>query len=84
MLQVAIFHPQFQFDGTEPDDVTNATNRSPFPTLHLLREGSVERAVAAFPNAEAIFEANIATLQNLGAAGWADLQLQIKRAAANP
>lgn len=84
VLQVAIFHPQFQFDGTEPDDVTNATNRSPFPTLHLLREDSVERAVAAFPNAEAIFEANIATLENLGAAGWADLQLQIKQAAANP
>jgi uncharacterized protein len=84
MLQVASFHPQFQFDGTDPDDVTNATNRSPYPTLHLLREDSVERAVAAFPSAESIFEANIATLEKLGAAGWTALQAQIKQTAANP
>jgi uncharacterized protein len=84
VLQVASFHPQFQFDGTEADDVTNATNRSPYPTLHLLREDSVERAVAAFPNAESIFETNISTLEKLGAAGWAALQAQIKQTAANP
>jgi uncharacterized protein len=88
VLQVASFHPQFQFEGTEPDDVTNATNRSPYPTLHLLREDSVERAVAAFPNAEAVMEniveTNIATLEKLGAAGWAELQVQIKQTAANP
>jgi uncharacterized protein len=84
VLQVAPFHPQFQFEGTEPDDVTNATNRAPYPTLHLLREDSVERAVAAFPNAEDIFDTNIATLEKLGAAGWADLQVEIKKAAANP
>jgi uncharacterized protein len=84
VLQVASFHPQFQFDGTEVDDITNATNRSPYPTLHLLREDSVERAVAAFPNAEAIFETNIATLEKLGAAGWADLQVQIKQAGLKP
>jgi len=80
VLQVAPFHPQFQFDGTHADDLTNATNRAPYPTLHLLREESVARAVEAFPNAEAIFETNIATLENLGAAGWADLQRQIKQA----
>jgi len=80
VLQVAPFHPQFQFDGTHADDLTNATNRAPYPTLHLLREDSVARAVEAFPNAEAIFETNIATLENLGAAGWADLQRQIKQA----
>jgi len=80
VLQVAPFHPQFQFDGTHVDDLTNATNRAPYPTLHLLREDSVARAVEAFPNAEAIFETNIATLENLGAAGWADLQRQIKQA----
>ena len=88
VLQVASFHPQFQFEGTEPDDVTNATNRSPYPALHLLREDSVERAVAAFPNAEAVMEniveTNIATLEKLGASGWADIQLQIKLASANP
>ena len=71
ILQVASFHPQFQFADTEPDDITNATNRSPYPTLHLLREDSVDRAVAAFPEAEAIFERNMATLEKLGQQGWA-------------
>jgi uncharacterized protein len=84
VLQVAPFHPQFQFEGTEPDDVTNATNRAPYPTLHLLREDSVEHAVAAFPNAEDIFDTNIATLEKLGATGWADIQLKIKQASTNP
>ena len=78
VLQVASFHPQFQFAGTHADDVTNATNRSPYPTLHLLREDSVMRAVAAFPQAEAIFEKNITTLEALGAEGWAALQDQCK------
>jgi len=74
VLQVASFHPRFQFADTEPDDITNATNRSPYPTLHLLREDSVDRAVAAFPEAEAIFERNMETLDKLGAKGWADLK----------
>ena len=71
VLQVASFHPRFQFADTGPDDITNATNRSPYPTLHLLREESVDRAVAAFPEAEAIFERNMATLEKLGPDGWA-------------
>ena len=70
VLQIASFHPQFQFADTDEGDITNATNRSPHPTLHLLREDSVERAVAAFPEAEAIFERNIETLRRLGAEGW--------------
>ena len=70
VLQVASFHPQFQFADTDADDITNATNRSPYPTLHLLREDSVERAVAAFPEAETIFERNIETLRRLGPEGW--------------
>ena len=82
VLQIASFHPDYQFAGTEVCDVTNATNRSPYPTLHLLREGSMDRAVAAFPEAEAIFEANIRTLEALGAAGWADLQAQCRADAA--
>jgi hypothetical protein len=69
-LQIASFHPQFQFAGTTADDITNATNRAPYPTLHLLREASVDAAVAAFPQADTIFEANIETLQQLGDAGW--------------
>jgi hypothetical protein len=77
-LQVASFHPQYQFADSAPDDITNATNRSPFPTLHLLREASIDRAVAAFPEAEAIFEANIATMEKLGPEGWAVLQAQCR------
>ena len=78
VIQVASFHPRYQFAGTAPDDLSNATNRSPYPTLHLLREESVERAVAAFPEAEAIFEANIATMRRLGESGWARLQQQCR------
>jgi len=69
-LQVASFHPQFQFEGTAPDDMGNFSNRSPYPTLHLLREDSIDRAVEAFPEAEAIYERNIETLEKLGPAGW--------------
>jgi uncharacterized protein len=78
VLQIASFHPQFQFSGTDVDDVTNATNRSPYPTLHLLREDSIDRAVAAFPQAEAIYEKNMLALEALGAEGWAALQAQCK------
>jgi hypothetical protein len=72
-LQIASFHPRFQFAGTLPGDISNCTNRTPFPTLHLLREASIDRAVEAFPDAEAIYERNIEMLQKLGAAGWAAL-----------
>jgi hypothetical protein len=75
VFQLASFHPQFQFAGTEADDITNATNRAPYPTLHLLREDSVSRAVEAFPEAEAIFERNIETLEALGPSGWAALDV---------
>jgi hypothetical protein len=70
IIQIASFHPQFQFEGTEHDDMGNYTNRAPFPTLHLLREASIERAVAAFPEAETIYERNIERLEKLGLAGW--------------
>ncbi|MFZ2294858.1 MAG: DUF1415 domain-containing protein [Polaromonas sp.] len=75
VVQLASFHPKFQFDGTELDDISNYTNRAPFAVLHLLREESVERAVAAFPEAEAIFEENIKTLEKLGYQGWQGLGL---------
>ena len=75
ILQVASFHPQFQFENTELDDITNFTNRSPYPTLHLLREDSVERAVAAFPEELEIASANIATLEKLGHDGWKALEI---------
>jgi uncharacterized protein len=76
VLQLASFHPLYQFAGTTPQDICNATNRSPYPTLHLLREQSVERAVEAIPSAESIYESNIRTLRTLGARGWAALQEQ--------
>ena len=75
ILQVASFHPHFQFEGTLADDVTNCTNRAPYPTLHLLREESIDRAVEVFPEAQEIFERNIELLERLGAAGWADLDV---------
>jgi hypothetical protein len=75
VVQLASFHPAYRFAGTEPGDVGNCTNRSPYPTLHLLREASIDRAVDAFPQAEAIYEANIATLRRLGAQGWARLEV---------
>jgi uncharacterized protein len=73
VLQVASFHPDYQFAGTQPDDVENCTNRSPYPMLHLLREASVERAVAAFPDPARIFEKNRETLRRLGHEGWRGL-----------
>ena len=76
-IQIASFHPRYRFAGTAPQDLDNATNRAPYPTLHLLREDSVERAVEAFPEAEAIYEANIRTLRELGDSGWAALQKRI-------
>ena len=73
VLQVASFHPDYQFAGSAADDVENFTNRSPYPTLHLLREDSVSRAVEAFPDPEVIVERNVETLRKLGADGWRDL-----------
>ena len=72
-LQIASFHPQYQFADSPPDDITNFTNRSPHPTLHLLREASIARAVASVPDAAEIYERNMRTLQQLGHAGWRTL-----------
>lgn len=70
VLQIASFHPDYRFEGTAADDVGNLTNRSPFPMLHLLREDSIDRAVAAYPDAAAIYERNLDTLRRLGVDGW--------------
>jgi hypothetical protein len=69
-LQIASFHPQYQFEGHEPDDIENYTNRAPYPILHLLREASIDRAVDAFPDAADIYERNMDTLRRLGPEGW--------------
>lgn len=78
VLQVASFHPQYQFEGTEPDDITNFSNRAPYPTLHLLRESSVERAVETHPDTADIYQRNVDTLRRLGHDGWAALDLTEK------
>ena len=72
-LQVADFHPDYQFAGEAPDAMGHFTNRAPYPTLHLLRESSLDEAVAVYPDAALIFERNIASLEALGVQGWADL-----------
>jgi len=75
VLQVADFHPHYQFGGTDADDIENFTNRTPYPTLHLLREASIDKAVAAYPDASLIFERNMEILNKLGHAGWAQLDI---------
>ena len=74
-LQVASFHPDYQFAETDYNDISNFTNRSPYPILHLLREESIERAVEAFPEASEIFDKNIETMEQLGHAGWDQLDV---------
>jgi hypothetical protein len=73
VLQVADFHPLYQFGGTDEDDIENFTNRTPYPTLHLLREASIDKAVEAYPDASLIFERNIEVLNKLGHEGWTKL-----------
>ncbi|VVE72648.1 peptidase [Pandoraea anapnoica] len=75
-LQIASFHPDYQFEGTDPDDAENFTNRSPYPMLHLLREASIDRAVEAFPEAETIYERNEALMRKMGVAGYHEWMAQ--------
>ncbi|MGZ9711972.1 DUF1415 domain-containing protein [Glaciimonas sp. GNP009] len=74
-IQIASFHPDYQFAGTEPEDIANYTNRSPYPTLHLLREASLDNAIEAFPEAAEIFEKNLQTMEDLGILGWGKLDV---------
>ncbi|QTN27673.1 DUF1415 domain-containing protein [Rhodoferax sp. AJA081-3] len=70
IFQIASLHPHYEFADAQPDDMANFTNRSPYPTLHILREESIDRAVKAFPHAETIFQANIDTMRRIGPPGW--------------
>lgn len=76
VLQIADFHPHYQFAGEAPEDMSHYTNRAPYPTLHLLRESSLDQAVASFPDAAEIFERNMARLRALGPEGWAALGIR--------
>ena len=73
IYQIASFHPDYQFAGTEPDDAENYTNRSPYPVLHLLREDSLERAIEAYPDADQIPVRNIALMNRMGKSKLSDL-----------
>ena len=75
ILQIATLHPLYQFAGTDVDDITNYTNRAPYPTLHLLRESSIDRAIKAIPDAESIFQVNMETMRRIGLEGWRNLGL---------
>jgi uncharacterized protein len=77
VLQIASFHPDYRFAGTSPEDITNCTNRSPFPMLHLLREASVDAALTELPEAAQLVEKNLDTLRDLGADGWDTLTQRI-------
>ena len=78
VIQIASFHPDYRFGGVDADDITNHTNRSPFPMLHLLREASLDKAIAAMPDSEEIVERNLETLRKLGEPGWQALQQRIR------
>ncbi|HKY02003.1 MAG TPA: DUF1415 domain-containing protein, partial [Burkholderiales bacterium] len=79
VLQVASFHPEYRFADTEADDISNYSNRSPYPMLHLLREESIDKAVEVFPEAETIYLKNMETLRKLGIEGWRALGLPIRK-----
>lgn len=76
ILQIASFHPDYQFADSMPDDIENYSNRAPYPCLHLLREDSIERAVEAVPDAANIYERNMQTLRELGLEGWQKLMAE--------
>lgn len=78
-LQIASFHPDYQFSGTQAEDIENCTNQGPYPMLHLLRESSIDRAVKIFPESDVIFEKNIATMQQLGRKAWQQMAFQVSR-----
>lgn len=80
VYQLASFHPRYQFDATAPNETSNYTNRSPWPMLHLLREASVEKAIAAHPDTSAIPTRNIALAQDKGLAYWQDMLLRLRKA----
>ncbi|MEY4317805.1 MAG: hypothetical protein RI902_1613 [Pseudomonadota bacterium] len=78
VLQIADFHPHYTFAGEDPQGMSHFTNRTPYPTLHLLRESSIDKAVAAYPDAALIYERNMALLEKMGPEGWAALGLQAR------
>lgn len=69
IFQLASFHPQYLFGGVDPDDLSHWTNRSPFPMVHIIREGQMERVLASYKDPDAIPERNMQLMRDLGKAG---------------
>jgi hypothetical protein len=69
-FQLASFHPSYQFMGSSTDDVTNYTNKSPFPIIHILRSDSILKARLTYPDTLKIPQINIDKLKLLGIDGW--------------
>lgn len=65
-VQLASFHPQYQFEGVSADDLSHFTNRAPYPTIHLLRQDQMAKVLAHVANPEKIYLDNIKTLKKLG------------------
>ncbi len=65
-IQVASFHPDYQFADLDYDDVRNYTNRSLYPMFHLILEASIEQARNSHPDVESIPATNMALLQQIG------------------
>jgi len=84
IYQLASFHPDYVFDGVEDDDPANATNRSPYPMLHLLREAELERALASHPDPEAIPERNVTLLRAAGSSALATSRQLLARSSGEP
>ena len=70
VIQIAPFHPDFVFEGEGEGDMSHFTNRAPFPTLHLIREDSLEKAIESFGDTDVIYQRNMNLLRNLGLEGW--------------
>ena len=79
ILQIASFHPNYLFEGSNLYDVENFTNRSPYPMFHLIRENSIEKAVESYKNPEEIPEKNMETMRYLGLEKIKTILNEIKR-----
>lgn len=66
VYQVASFHPDYRFEATAADAVENYTNRSPYPMLHVIREASLAKAIADFPDVDQIPVRNIELMRSMG------------------
>lgn len=79
IYQIATFHPDYYFADTEPDDVANYTNRSPYPMLHLLREERLDQAIAAYGDTDTIPQRNTELMRELGLEQLKKIMLEITK-----